>query len=247
VYHLKSEMPEFPSEDGGRPVTFKSALLNVVQNEFESMPTTLNPLPEELRQYEGEELEFQKGKLKARVLANMRFIGNLFLRELLTSKIISSIVTELMMMESAESPEEHIVECVCELLSSIGYTLESMPVGKASLVQVCGRLKDLKGKKLKDGKSVYSKRLQFLIQDLLDARADGWKVKVFKKTAKTKEEVRQEQERDLKSQTAGKDVSHAEVRVSGQKPSYLADPSSASASAAAAEPWQDAKSKKGRR
>merc|ERR1711920_1080027 len=87
-------------------------------------------------------------------------------------------------------PEEHVVECICELLRSIGFTLESTPVGKNALVQVCGRLKDLKSQKLKDGKSLLSKRVQFTIQDVLDARAADWTMKSFNKSAKTKEEVR---------------------------------------------------------
>mmetsp|Transcript_83852 Transcript_83852/g.260744 ORF Transcript_83852/g.260744 Transcript_83852/m.260744 type:complete len:213 (-) Transcript_83852:86-724(-) len=212
------------------------------------MPTTLASTPE-LQQYSGEELAFQTNKLKGRVLANMRFIGNLFLRQLLTSKIISSIVQELMMCDSASAvPEEHVVECVVELLGSIGYTLESMPAGKAALVQVCGRLKDLKQKKNKEGKAVYTKRIQFLIQDLLDARAAGWAMKVFKKTAKTKEEVRQEQERDLRSAEAGREVSHAEIIVAGQRPSYLGANQDAAAPQVAGGDWQEAaKSKKGRR
>merc|ERR1711920_1075992 len=87
--------------------------------------------------------------------------------------------------------------------------------------QVCGRMMDLKTKKNKLGKGLYSKRVQFGIQDVLDARNAGWEMKVFKKSAKTKEEVRLEQERELKAKDAGKEISGAEIVVAGARPAYL--------------------------
>merc|ERR1719464_1765360 len=90
---------------------------------------------------------------------------------------------------------EHIVECMCELLNNIGYTMDSMPMGKLPLTQVCLRLMDLKQRKDKAGKQVYSKRIQFHIQDLLDTRSKGWQKKTFKAVAKTKEEIKAEQSR----------------------------------------------------
>jgi len=223
VHHLKTEMPEFLLEGEVKPVTFKSALINVCQDEFENMPRTLAPTPEEATQCDADELQFKQGQQKARFLANMKFIGHLFLRELLPTKIIASVIQDLMMVESADAPEEHVVECICEVLNAIGYTLEQKPVGKATIVQVCGRMLDLKQRKTNEGKGVYSKRIQFAIQDILDTRKAGWTKKVFKIAARTKEEIRLEQERQIREQTAGKDVSVAEVVVAGQRPAYLGD------------------------
>jgi hypothetical protein len=213
VYSLKNEMPEFPSPDGGKPVTFKSSLLTVCQNEFEAMPRSFGQA--QASGADAEELAFQLIQEKKRFLANMKFIGNLFLRELIGNKIISSIVKDLMLCDSDEAPEEPIIECVCELFCSIGYTLESMPVGKIAVAQVCGRMLDLKGRKLKNGKGLYSKRVQFVIQDLLDTRSAGWAMKSFKASAKTKEEVRNEH-------ANAKDTS-ADYVVAGQRPTYLSD------------------------
>lgn len=81
------------------------------------------------------------------------------------------------------------MECICELLNSIGHTLDSRPAGKESIKQVCGRLLDLKQRKDKKGKGVYPMRVQFMIQDLLDTKNAGWMKKVFKATAKTKDLV----------------------------------------------------------
>jgi len=223
VYYLQTEMPEFLPDGEVKPVTFKSALVNVCQEEFESMPRTLAPTSEDVAQCDADELQFKQGQQKARFLANMKLIGHLFLRQLLPTRIIACVIQELMMVESADVPEEHVVECICEVLNAIGYTLEQKPLGKSTITQVCGRMLDLKQRKTNGGKGIYSKRIQFAIQDILDTRKAGWTRKVFKIAAKTKEEIRHEQERQIRAQAAGKDVSVAEVVVAGQRPAYLDD------------------------
>jgi translation initiation factor 4G len=222
VWHLKTVMPEFPPEnEGAKPVTFKSTLLTVCQEEFEALPKSLNDEEEE-QLYSGEDVDLRRQKRKQRVLANMRFIGNLYLHKLLTEKIISQVIGELTKCEDKDSvPEEHIIECICELLLSIGFTLEQNDKGKGCLQQVCGRLKDLKQRKNTTGKGIYSKRIQFSIQDVLDTRQDGWKKRSFKASAKTKEEVRIEHEQTLKAQAQGKRVDDAEVTVAGARPAFI--------------------------
>lgn len=223
VYMLHGAVPGFPSPDGGKPVTVKSTLLNVCQDEFESMPrSALELVPEIATASDPEEVEYQRKQHKARMMANMKFIGHLFLRQLLAPRTIGQIVLGLLDVEGADSfPAEHIVECTCELLTNIGHTLESMPVGKAALTQVIGCLMDLKQRKDKKGKSLYCKRIQFTVQDLLDARAAGWTKKVFKATAKTKDEIKREQDRDMSAQAAGRSVDSGMRVIAGQRPSFL--------------------------
>lgn len=192
VYSMKSELPEFPSPTGGKPVTFKASLLHVVQEEFEAIPKDLAPAA---GKKSAEEAGFQAHQDKKRVLANMRFIGNLFLRQLLSSKVVSSVLLELVLCDTPDlSPVEHLVECACELLGAVGYTLEASPVSAAPLSQVCTRLSQLR-KRRAGNQDAYSKRIQFLVQDVLEMRTAGWTKKVFKNIAKTKEEIRLEQER----------------------------------------------------
>lgn len=240
VFILKPKLPEFPCPEGGKPISFKSSLLNVCQNEFEGIQV-IN-LEEEKEGLHPEEAEFERKRLKDRVLATMKWLGNLFLRQLLSAKIVGSIIADLAMCEDANSiPKEHIVECICELLTSIGYTLEAMPAGKGAMEQVCGRLLDLKSKKDKKGKSVYSKRVMFGVQDLLEARAAGWMKKVFKTTAKTKEEIARDQESDLQAQASGKAVSSAQWVAVGVRPAYLTEGSAPGAKTDAGAGWVSAK------
>merc|ERR1712032_355567 len=157
-------------------------------------------------------------------------------------------IQELLRLDSPDQvPEEHVVECVCELLRNVGSTLESTPIGKSALIGVCGRIKDLKGMKRKDGKPALRKRIQFAISDVLDARAAGWVMKTFTKTAKTKEEVRLEHEKDLKDAAAGKTVNTAEVKLAGARPAYLGEQAAqAKEAVSGGGDWQDAGKKRKR-
>mmetsp|Transcript_57727 Transcript_57727/g.150403 ORF Transcript_57727/g.150403 Transcript_57727/m.150403 type:complete len:607 (-) Transcript_57727:374-2194(-) len=222
VFSLKSVFPEFAAPDGGKPITFKSSVLNICQNEFEELLTNLEPTEDEKAQYTGEDLELVRKKRKDRMLANMKFIGHLYLRQLLSAKVIGSVSRELVSCDLAdEVPAEHALECACELLLAIGFTLETLPTGQQVIHQVCSRLMELKSMKTDDGKAAYCKRVQFMIQDLLDTRAAGWSKKSFKSSAKTKDEIRLEQERDISARQCGVDTSGGEVVVAGQRPVYL--------------------------
>jgi len=227
IFGLQSAFPEFPSEDGGRNITFKSSIVNVCQNEFEALPRLFENTEEDREKAASVGTgvgEFACKKRKDRMLANMKLIGHIFLRQLLPAKVISSVIQELVLGSSDEenhTPEEHSIECVCELLMSTGHTLESVASGRLSVQLVCGRLTELRGKKTSEGKGVYSKRIQFLVQDMLDARLAGWTRKSFKSSAKTKEEVRLDQERELTAKMQGEASPAAEQVVAGQRPNYV--------------------------
>jgi len=242
VFKLKSEMPEFPAPDGGKPKSFKSALLTVCQNEFESINSdSLELADAEKDGKDKEELDFLRTQKKARCLATMKFIGHLFLRQLLTARIIGEVIQDLAMCHNADAlPSEHVIECICELLNSIGYTLESMPAGKDAITQVCGRLMDLKQKKDKKGKGVYPMRMKFMIQDVLDTRNAGWMKKVFKAAAKTKDEIREDFARDEKTQKND----GSQMVVAGQRPAWMtAGKESAVGTKADSGPWQEVPTK----
>jgi len=216
VFSLKSVFPEFPSPTGGKPLTFKSAVLNICQGEFEQLLLEPEP-PCKAHVVDSEELELQRKQRRDRMRANMKFVGHLFLRQLLSVKVVGSVVCELVSCyDPSMLPEEHAVECAIELCMAIGHTLEAMPVGQSVLGQVCGRLLELKGQKTEGGKGkgAYSKRVQFQILDLLETRSAGWCKKSFKTSAKTKDEIRQEQERE------GSRVG-PERAIAGLRPEYL--------------------------
>jgi hypothetical protein len=130
------------------------------------------------------------------------------------------------------------------LISAIGYTLESEEQGKHCVQQVCGRLLDLKTRKGKNGKVIVGMRTRCLIQDVLDLRSSGWKKKSFKAVAKTKEEIRLEQEKELQAAARGQVLSGAQMEIAGQRKS-VADGTSKGFKKE--DDWQEAKPGKTRR
>jgi hypothetical protein len=219
VFGLKFAFPEFQSPCGNKPMTFKSSVLNICQREFEELLAAPEPSEDERAKLDPEELEHRRQERRKRMRANMRFIGHLFLRQLLSVKVIGSVLVELTLVEQPDTLlEEHAIECACELLNAVGFTLESLPAGRAALAAVCARMRALRHAKTTSGEQAYSKRVQFTIQDVLDARAAGWTRKVFTMSAKTREDIRLEQERDLHARSSG---AKGETVVAGRRPLYL--------------------------
>jgi hypothetical protein len=187
-------------------------VLNICQIEFEELLAAPEPSEHEKAGHGGEELEAMCQERRGRMRANMRFVGHLFLRQLLSTKVVCGILRELVLCDLRDvAPQEHALECVCELLDTVGFTLEAMPAGQCALPVVFERLEEFKAKKTQDGKSWYTKRIQFMIKDIIDTREAGWTRKVFRSGAKTKEEIRTSFARDP----------HSETVVVGQRPFYL--------------------------
>jgi hypothetical protein len=224
VFKLRTCYPEFPPEhEGEKPASFTRVLLNTVQNEFESLPTSLEPTEEEKQKYTPAEIKEEMKKRKGKILANMKFIGNLFLRNLLAVKVIGQVVHDLIgIKEDNRFPEEYMIECVCELLQAIGHTLEGGSQGKMLMSQFTARLLDLKGAVLPDGKEAFSKRMQFLIQNMLELRANDWKKKLFKEQAKTKADIKKDQVKEAQQQTKGNEAMFS-TQTAGMRPSYIED------------------------
>lgn len=146
-------------------------------------------------------------KIKHKALNNMKFMGNLYLRSILTAENIGFVLQDLL---SRDVLEEHKIECAIELLTSVGYTLETSQ-GEAHVQKFIARLKDLKRGSLLKGRPAPSRRVQFAIQDLVDLKNSGWRRKIFKEQAKKKVDIREDALRDYRkgaevffaTQTAG--------------------------------------------
>mmetsp|Transcript_42101 Transcript_42101/g.136247 ORF Transcript_42101/g.136247 Transcript_42101/m.136247 type:complete len:541 (-) Transcript_42101:128-1750(-) len=217
VIDLKTAFPQFPAREGcvkNRPVSFKVALLEELFKQFD---TALQPQP----LGDADTAADVRRQSKDRVCANMKFLGHLFLRQLLSAKVVGSVCRELVLCDGgrSEMPHELALECAVELLMAIGFTLEALPHGQPVVEEVFHRLKTIKGAQGPDGKLIYSKRIQFMIQDLQDARSAGWSKKSFKASAKTKEEIRLDQERDLRQGMLGRTCS-GKLVLAGRRPDF---------------------------
>ena len=175
VFQLRCRYPEFPPERvGERAHTFTRILLNTCQNVFESLPISFEPTDAEISRIPAEDLHIELNKRKDKMSATMKFIGNLFLRQLLAVKTIGQVVHDLVGTRET-LPEEHAILCVCELLQAIGHTLDGTSHGKLLRSQFSQRLMELKGQTGHNRKAAFSKRIQSKIQDLLDLRGNAWK------------------------------------------------------------------------
>merc|ERR1719337_568281 len=99
----------------------------------------------------------------------MKFIGHLFLQKLLSSRII-------------------------------GLTLEAQPMGKAALDKVCDRLEDLRSRPAPQGckgPNLYSKRICFAVQDMLEMKQNSWMRKTFKAQAKKLSDIRDQHQKEM--------------------------------------------------
>jgi hypothetical protein len=232
VFALKNRYPEFPSEtDPTKNLSFHRDLLNVCQNEFEQLSQKLEVETADEASLPQADRELVYNRKKKRAMTNMKFIGQLFLRQLLSIKVITSVIEDLMDTSSAEDstdgqaaeaqigPAEYKLECVCELLTTVGYTLEGISTtsqenNKERISHYLSKLAHIRQtRNPKTGSFFYSKRIQFAIQDLIDLRKNEWRKKVFKEGARKRDEFDGTVDPNEK----------AKLEIAGARPDYIDD------------------------
>ena len=195
---LRNTWPELigvDSETGQAvPVTFTRAIIEKCQVEFDAIPDTLEATEAEIARARGDpqDLELFMMKKKERILGNMKFIAQLFLNRILSSRVVRSVVEQLLFRR--DEPEEHYIECVGILLHNIGSTLYETDSGRAYISQFVDRMRDL------CARQNYGKRIKFLMKDVIEAAEAGWSGKYAKShlvaTAKSKEAVRRDAQQE---------------------------------------------------
>lgn len=103
-------------------------------------------------------------KEKRQTLGNMRFIGELYHRNMLTAKIMHLCV--MVLLKKSEDDEESL-ECLCKLLTTIGKKLESDKKSEFhnKIEEYYGKLDPM------SNNPQLPIRYRFLIKDLLDLRS----------------------------------------------------------------------------
>jgi len=159
---LDAHLAPQTSAVGGK--AFRKALVSECQATFErSLQPPDASLFVDLNGDEQFELEM---KLKTRRLGNMRFIGDLLVRKLLSPKLLPQIVHELL------NRDEAALESLIALLTTVSPEFETRPsLYQAPLRDAFAVLKN----KMSD-KAVCS-RVRCQINDLFDAKARGWTVR----------------------------------------------------------------------
>lgn len=140
-----------------------------------------------------EEAELKASKAKRRMLANVRFIGELFLKDLLSENIIHKQCIQKLLGLATDTKEEDVLEAICKLISKTGLKLSMNPKAVGHIEHYFQLLVQLS----KD-QSVPA-RIRFMIQDLVEQRENGWKVRREEAGAKTIAEIHQDIEKEEKA------------------------------------------------
>lgn len=210
------------SEAARKFTAFKRLLLNTCQEEFEKNSFAKVDAEEERVRREEDlnldatkmklnELEAERRSTKRRVLGNISFIGELFLKKMISAKIINTCVYDLLGEDAFTNPESFFqadrtvemedVECLCKLFQTIGKDFDSG-------VNVTWMDKYFKFLELTTKSKKVDARHRFMCLNIIELRKMGWVERRETLKASTKEEVReyaarQEQEQATRAHAAG--------------------------------------------
>eukprot|EP00331_Platyophrya_macrostoma_P024029 CAMPEP_0176447860 /NCGR_PEP_ID=MMETSP0127-20121128/25338_1 /TAXON_ID=938130 /ORGANISM="Platyophrya macrostoma, Strain WH" /LENGTH=642 /DNA_ID=CAMNT_0017834497 /DNA_START=100 /DNA_END=2031 /DNA_ORIENTATION=+ len=161
-----------PLSDGSTPKKsskFRENIIRCAHREFQLTD------PHQFDDLEGEELEEAKTSLIKRKKANITFVGQLFLRKVLSQTIMHQIIQNILKTgdAKAELPEEIDIEVLNALLETVGKTLDQNE-HRERIDLHFDRLKQLKDH------PKYSMRIRFKIMNLLDLRSNMWEPRVMR-------------------------------------------------------------------
>ncbi|GAB5368191.1 hypothetical protein AAMO2058_001297800 [Amorphochlora amoebiformis] len=172
--------PKTKSRAGTRIHDFRRVILNKCQQEFELYTNSEKILAV------SEEQKVEESKSKKRILGTIRLIGELYVREMITLKIIT-YCTQLLSRRKPVRPE--FIEALCKLLETIGKKLE-----RDDMDYTNNLFKKMEAISDNDGPLDF--RHRFMVKDSIDLRMNRWIPRIKKTAAMTKEEFRKQVEKE---------------------------------------------------
>lgn len=193
---LAQELPDF-TEDNNK-ITFKRVLLNKCQEEFERgerEEEEANKADEEgeIKQSE-EEREEKRIKARRRMLGNIRLIGELYKKRMLTEKIMHECIKKLLGGQH-ETPGEEDIESLCKLMSTIGEMIDH-PKAKDHMDAYFERMWIL------SNNMNLSPRVRFMLKDSIDLRRNKWQERRKVEGPKKLDEVRRDAAQEKHAQVS---------------------------------------------
>ncbi|KAH7864688.1 hypothetical protein Vadar_032685 [Vaccinium darrowii] len=193
-YYLAGELPDF-SEDNEK-ITFKRLLLNKCQEEFERDAREQEEADRaddegDVKLSEGEREE-KRIQARRRMLGNIRLIGELYKKKMLTEKIMHECIKQL--LGEYQNPDEEDIEALCKLMNTIGEMIDH-PKAKPFMDAYFDRMA-----KLSNNMNL-SSRLRFMLKDSIDLRKNKWQQRRKVEGPKKIEEVHRDaaQERHVQA------------------------------------------------
>ncbi|KAG2374921.1 hypothetical protein C9374_010295 [Naegleria lovaniensis] len=214
---LSTELKEKIGEENTKQ--FKRLLLNKCQREFEKeKEEELKNASEKLSPEELEEKEFLLRKKK---VGNVIFIGELYLQEMLSEKIMHEVIKRLL-INPTPHPSSDDIELLCKLLTTIGKKLDHEK-SKKYVNFYFARMETL------SQEPTIASRLRFMLRDVIEMRLNDWVARIEKtKATKTRQEAREEAVKQQMDQIK-KLEKHHHLRKPNNKPkaSYVTKQSGA--------------------
>ncbi|KAL8119365.1 hypothetical protein AgCh_016765 [Apium graveolens] len=165
--HLSGELPDF-CEDNEK-ITFKRLLLNKCQEEFErgerEQEEANRPEEEGEVKQSNEEREEKRVQARRRMLGNIRLIGELYKKKMLTERIMHECIKKL--LGQYQNPDEEDVEALCKLMSTIGEMIDH-PKAKVHIDAYFDMMAKL------SNNMKLSSRVRFMLKDSIDLRKNKW-------------------------------------------------------------------------
>ncbi|KAL1352855.1 hypothetical protein AAHE18_06G198200 [Arachis hypogaea] len=204
--HLAADLPDF-SEDNEK-ITFKRLLLNKCQEEFERgerEQEEADKADEGEIKLSNEEREEKRTKARRRMLGNIRLIGELYKKRMLTERIMHECIRKL--LGQHQDPDEEDIEALCKLMSTIGEMIDH-PKAKEHIDVYFERMKSL------SNNMNLSSRVRFMLKDAIDLRKNKWQQRRKVEGPKKIEEVHRDatQERQAQAGRLGRGLGNNPVR-----------------------------------
>ncbi|KAL7604138.1 hypothetical protein Lser_V15G15944 [Lactuca serriola] len=187
---LSVELPDF-SEDNEK-ITFKRLLLNKCQEEFErgereQAEANRTDDEGEVKQTE-EQREEKRVQARRRMLGNIRLIGELYKKKMLTERIMHECIKKLF------GEDEENIESLCKLMSTIGEMIDHAKAKEHMDVYFDMMLKLSNNMKL-------SSRVRFMLKDVIDLRKNRWQQRRKVEGPKKIEEVHRDAAQERQAQS----------------------------------------------
>lgn len=184
-FRLAGDLPNFVKDD--EKITFKRLLLNKCQEEFERgerEQAEADKAEEEggAKQSEGEREE-KRIRARRRMLGNIRLIGELYKKKMLTERIMHECINKL--LGQYQNPDEEDLEALCKLMSTIGEMIDH-PRTKVHMDFYFDLIQ-----KLSENVKL-SSRIRFMLEDVIDLRKNKWRQRRKVEGPKKIEEVRRD-------------------------------------------------------
>lgn len=185
-----------PDTQDSSSVSFKKLIITRCQKEFERTPddeernVTIKQI-EECNDPEKKKelllgLEEKERRVRVKSVGNIRFIGELYKQQILTTKIMHRCIRHLL-----EQNDEDNLECLCKLLTTIGKDLELKGGPAEEMQEYFSRMQEIVVRK---GQSKISSRIRFMLQDVIDLRANKWIPRRNENNPKTIDQIQKEAE-----------------------------------------------------